>query len=105
MGQAAHGHQETGAMDIADQKNTFSGFLTFTTWGTALIVMSVACLTVAFAMGNGWFAGVAVYAVLGVAAGLLLRMSGAWWASLIGAVVLFLIGGGVVAGLSALIGG
>ncbi len=106
MGQAAHGQDNSqGAMDIADQKSTFSGFMSVTVWSSALIAMSVACLTVAFAMGAGWFAGVGVYAVLGVAIGLVMRMGGVWWATLVATVILFLAGGGVVAGLGALMGG
>jgi Bacterial aa3 type cytochrome c oxidase subunit IV len=109
MGQAAHSHDDgdhsRGGMDIADQKGTFDGFMSVTVWSCALIAMGVAGLTVAFAMGAGWFAGVGVYAAVGVAIGLLMRMGGVWWASLIGTVVLFVIGGGVVSGLGALMGG
>lgn len=101
MGQAAHS-DHGGGMDIADQKATFSGFMAVTVWGSALIVMTVAALVVAFALGAGWFTGVAVYAVLGVLAGAILRLGAAWWASLAVAVVVFLIGGGIVAGASAL---
>lgn len=101
MGQAAHG-DHNGGMDIADQKATFSGFMTVTIWGSSLITMSVAGLVAAFALGGGWFTGVAVYAVLGVLAGLVFRKGGAWWASLAATVVVFLIGGGIVAGVGAL---
>jgi hypothetical protein len=109
MGQAAHGHSDgvnaQGGMDIADQKSTFSGFMAVTVWSSALIAMSVAGLVVAFAMGAGWFAGVGVYAVMGAAIGLLMRMGGVWWACLVGSVILYVIGGGVVTGLGALMGG
>ncbi len=101
MGQAAHG-DHNGGMDIADQKATFSGFMAVTVWGSALIVMTVAGLVVAFALGAGWFSGVAVYAVLGGLAGLILRLGGAWWASLAVTVAVFLVGGGIVAGAGAL---
>lgn len=96
MGNVAHSDHD-GDMDIADQKNTFSGFLAATIWGSALIAMSVAGLVVAFALGAGWFAGVAVYAAIGVLAGGALRPPGPWWAALTVAVLLFLIGGGIVA--------
>jgi len=109
MGQAAHsygeGDQSRGAMNIEDQKGTFSGFMAVTLWSSALIAMSVAGLVVAFAMGAGWFTGVAVYAVLGAAIGALMRMDGVWWASLIGTVIVFLVGGAIVTGLGALMGG
>jgi hypothetical protein len=101
MGQAAQS-DHNGGMDIADQKTTFSGFMVATVWGSSLIVMAVAGLVAAFALGGGWFNGVAVYAVLGVLAGLVFRKGGAWWASLAATVIVFLIGGGIVAGAGAL---
>lgn len=82
-----------GDMDIHDQKSTFSHFLTFCLWGTLLVLMAVALLTVAFAMGFGWFPGVGAYAGLGVVAALALGMRSGWWMLVIGSTVLLGLGG------------
>lgn len=95
MGEVIHGDHHRGEMDISDQKATFSGFLTISVWGTALTIMLVAMLTVAFAMGGGWFAGLAVWAVIGLVAGMIMKMGLYWWATLIGSTVLMALGGGV----------
>ncbi len=94
MAQAAHQNAH-GGMDIADQKNTFTGFLHAALWGSALIIMLVALLTFAFAMNLGWFAGLGAFAVIGAGVGLLFRMSGAWGTMLSALVVARGAGGSV----------
>lgn len=98
----AHAHE--GGMEIEDQKTTFSGFLSATVWVTAHIVQAVALLTLAFAIGAGWWAGLAVYVAIGIAAGLLFRMSGAWWAAQIAQWVLLVLGGLIVPALLGMMG-
>ena len=98
MSDHAHASGEHGHMEITEQKGTFSAFLQFALWGTLLIVMTVALLTVSFAMGYGWFAGLAAFFVIGAAAGLGVNMGGAWWAALI-IITLVLGGGGAIVSL------
>ncbi len=50
--------------------------------------MLVALLTVAFAMGFGWFAGLAAFVGIGVVAGLFMRMSGSWWVLIVAVAIL-----------------
>lgn len=103
MAETAHGdHYDRGHMEISDQKDTFSGFLSATVWGCALIAMSVSLFVIAFAMNLGWFAGLGAYAVIGVVVGLLFKQGGAWWATLIASTVLLGIGGAVVSLFSGL---
>ena len=104
MAQAAHGDAQ-GAMDIKDQQATFHGFLAAAQWGSLLIVQAVALLTVSFAIGAGWWAGLAAFVVIGVGAGLVMKMSGAWWAALIGLTLALGVGGVVVAILAGLMSG
>ncbi len=104
MAEIVESEHHRGEMDIADQKATFAGFLTVSAWGSALTIMLVALLVVAFAMGAGWFAGVAVWAVIGVAAGVFLSMRAAWWATLVGTTLLMAIGGGIAALVAPLLG-
>jgi hypothetical protein len=89
-GAHADGH---GAMDIKDQTETFHGFLAATVWGCGLIGMTVALLTVAFAMNLGWWAGMAAYVAIGVGTGVMFRLSSVWWAILAVSVVLMGLGG------------
>ncbi len=84
---------ERGGMDIKDQRSTFQGFLKVSEWAVVLIAMAVALLTAAFAMGLGWWAGVGAFAGVGVGAGMILRMGGAWWATLAGLILVLSIGG------------
>ncbi len=93
MAEMAHGEAARGAMDIRDQKSTFQHFLTFSLWGTLFTTMVVALLTVAFAMGYGWMAGVGAYAAIGVVAGFALGMRGGWWGMVIGSTIVLGLGG------------
>lgn len=83
----------SNAAEFHEHKLTFDHFLAFSLWGTVIIIMSVALLTVAFAMGFGWLAGVGAYAAIGVLVGLALGMRGAWWGLVIGSTVLLALGG------------
>lgn len=102
MAQTGHSSHSSGGMDTTDQKQTFSAFMSVTVWSSLLIVMSVAGLVVAFALPSGWFAGVLAYTAIGFFGGLLLKLRGAWWATLIVSVILLLVGGAVVSGILAL---
>ena len=96
MAEAAHGDSAHGHMDIKGQRETFHGFLVATVWGCGLVAMSVALLTLAFAIGAGWWAGLGAFVVIGVVVGMLFKQSGAWWAMLIGVAILSAIGGAIV---------
>jgi hypothetical protein len=83
-------------MNIEDQKETFHGFLAATIWLCAHIAQYVLLLTLAFAIGLGWWAGLAGFFAVGVVAGLLFRMSGVWWAAQVVQWLLLGLGGLVV---------
>lgn len=97
--QSEHGH-----MDIRDQKETFHGFLMATVWVCVILAELVALLTLAFAIGAGFWAGLAAFVVIGIAAGLGFRMSGVFWAVQIVAWVLLGLGGLIVPALAGLAG-
>lgn len=89
-----------GNMDIQDQKSTFHGFLMATVWTCTLIAQSVGLLTLAFAIGAGWWAGFVVFALIGVAAGLAFRLSGVYWAVQVALWVLMVLGGLIIPALT-----
>ena len=101
MGETAGAH---GGMDIQDQRATFSGFLTATVWTCGLIAQTVALLTLAFAIGAGWWAGLAAYVAIGVVIGLAFKLQGAWWAVLVASTGLMVVGGAIVPAIAGLMG-
>lgn len=101
MAQSGQSHRH---MDIQDQRDTYSGFLSASLWSGGLIIQGVALATLAFAIGSGWWPGLAAFVVIGTAIGLLFRMSGVYWAVQIVLWVLLGIGGVVVPALAGLMG-
>jgi type IV secretory pathway VirB6-like protein len=93
-----------GSMDIQDQKDTFHGFLMASVWGCGLVAQSVALLTLAFAIGAGWWAGLTALIAIGVGLGLVFRMSGVYWAVQVALWVLLSLGGLIVPALSGMMG-
>jgi len=103
---AAHGanhgaNHEHGKMDISSHKALFNGFLKTTEWSCVLLAMVLGLTVCAFAMGLGWWTGLIVWLVIGVAAGFLMGLGGAWWATVIGSTVVLAIGGAITMGIQA----
>ena len=84
------------SMDIQDQRETFHGFLSSSLWIGSHIAQWVALLTLAFAIGDGWWSGWLVFVVIGIAVGIGSRMSGAYWAAQVAQWVLLGLGGLIV---------
>ncbi|GIK47605.1 MAG: aa3-type cytochrome c oxidase subunit IV [Hyphomonadaceae bacterium] len=93
-----------GNMDIQDQKETFRGFLTASVWGGGLAIQLVALLTLAFAIGAGWWAGWIAFVAIGAAAGFFFRMSSVYWAVQAAIWVVLALGGFIVPALSGMMG-
>lgn len=93
-----------GHMDIQEQKGTFHAFLMASVWGGGLVIQSVALLTLAFAIDAGWWAGLAAFVAIGVAAGFMFRMGSVYWAVQVALWVLMAIGGLIIPALSGMMG-
>lgn len=93
-----------GHMDIQDQKETFHGFLVASVWTGGHIVQLVALLTLAFAIGLGWWPGFVAYVAIGIIAGFLFKMSGVYWAAQVAQWVLLALGGLIVPALAGMMG-
>jgi hypothetical protein len=93
-----------GNMDIQGQKSTFHGFLTATVWTCGHIAQVVALLTLAFAIGAGWWPGLVVFVLVGIAVGLTFRLSGVYWALQVAFWILLALGGLIVPALSGMTG-
>ena len=96
-------HHAASEMNIDDQKQTFGGFLTATVWTCVHIAQAVMLLTLAFAIGSGWWAGVGAYIAIGIVAGLIFRMGATYWAAQIAQWVLLVIGGMIVPFIAGLV--
>lgn len=93
-----------GEMDIRDQKETFDGFISASIWTSGLIVQAVALLTLAFAIGAGWWAGFGALVVIGIAVGFVFKMPAVYWAVQVVLWVLLGIGGMIVPAISSMMG-
>jgi type IV secretory pathway VirB6-like protein len=91
-------------MDIQDQRETFHGFLMASLWTGGLLAQTVALLTLAFAIGTGWWAGLVAFVLIGVGVGLGFKMSGVYWAAQIALWVMLGLGGMIVPALSGMMG-
>lgn len=93
-----------GHMEIQDQKDTFHGFLMASVWTGGHIAQLVALLTMAFAIGMGWWPGFVAYVLIGIAIGLAFKMSGVYWAAQVAQWVLLGLGGLIVPALAGMMG-
>jgi hypothetical protein len=93
-----------GEMDIQDQKETFHGFLMASVWTSGLIAQSVMLLTLAFAIGLGWWPGFVAFVLIGVVIGSVFKLSGVYWATQVALWVLLAIGGLIVPALTGMMG-
>ena len=93
-----------GQMDIQDQKETFHGFLMASVWTCGLIAQSVMLLTLAFAIGLGWWPGFVAFVLIGIVIGAVFKLSGVYWATQVALWVLLAIGGLIVPALTGMMG-
>jgi hypothetical protein len=93
-----------GEMDIQDQKETFHGFLMASVWTSGLIAQSVMLLTLAFAIGLGWWPGFVAFVLIGVVIGSVFKLSGVYWATQVALWVLLGLGGLIVPALTGMMG-
>ena len=99
---ATHGSGHGEATDLPAHRAMFSGFLKVTEWSLVGLAMLLALIVLAFAVGLGWWTGLIAWAVIGLAAGLLLNMGGAWWAVLVVSTVVLGVGGAITMALQAI---
>jgi hypothetical protein len=83
-------------MDMAARRGMADAFGHIITWGSLLILMVVGYATFTLTMHVVWIAALIGFAVFGVLAGLVMKMGGAWQATVVGLVVLALIVQGFV---------
>ena len=93
-----------GGMDIEPQKETFHHFLSATVWMCIHLAQLIVLLTLAFAIGDGWWMGFLAYVAIGVVAGFIFKMSGVYWAAQVAQWVLLGLGGLIIPALAGMMG-
>ncbi len=73
-----------GEMEIGEQTRTWEGFLTFTVWGSGLLILILAYATFAIALNMNWIVSLFICAAVGIIGGMMMRLGGAWTAAVIG---------------------
>lgn len=79
----AHSDYKRGDMEVTAQRGTFDGFMGFTVYGGAAIVLALifAVLTVG-GVSLSWFPALVITFLIGVIAGVALKLNATWYASI-----------------------
>ncbi len=90
-----------GEMKIADQKDTYGGFMRMSMYGGAIIIVALLVPILIFAMNVAWPAAMLGSVLLGIIIGIALKFHPRWYVLLVTAAILvsifILIGTGVAA--------
>jgi len=80
----SHSDYQRGDMQIEDQRTTFDGFMNLTVYGGGLIALALlmAILTVG-GVGLGWLPALIITTIVGILAGILLKLRAVWYATVI----------------------
>lgn len=88
-----------GEMDIEDHSETFGGFMSFSVYGGAAIIVTLLFPILVFGANLAWPASMLITIIVGVVIGIALKFKAQWYALLIGIAVLL----SVVIGLLSLV--
>jgi hypothetical protein len=72
-----------GEMDIHDQQATWDGFIKGSTWGSLILALILGHAVLAVAIGIHWAVSLGLMTLVGIASGLVLNLSGRWYATLV----------------------
>ncbi|GLQ19622.1 aa3-type cytochrome c oxidase subunit IV [Algimonas porphyrae] len=80
-------HYTRGDMDIEDHSETFGGFMKFSVYGGAAIIVTLLFPILVFGVNLAWPTALVISVVLGVIMGIALKFKAQWYAVLIGMAV------------------
>ncbi len=89
-----------GEMDISQHKATFQGVMSISVFAALITGLTVLYLTLVFGAETGWFNALIVSALVGAAAGYVLKQGLGYWITLGVLAVITIISGALVAGLA-----
>lgn len=78
-----HSDYNRGDMPIEGQKATFGGFMNWTVYGGAFLVVILLFPILVFAANFAWLPSLITTVVVGIVMGLALKLKGSWYASII----------------------
>lgn len=73
-----------GEMDVRAQSGSFGGFMGLTKYGGTAVALVVLMPTLIFAVGLSWFPALLATIFLGIIIGIMLKLKGVFYVSLIG---------------------
>ena len=87
---SAHSDYKQGSMPVEAQTNTFGGFMNLTVYGSCFIAYLLLYPILVFCTPLAWLPSLVIAAVLGVILGVVFKLKGSWFATIIGmSIVLF----------------
>lgn len=75
---------QRGEMDINAHETVFGGFMNYSIYGGAAIIVILLFPILIFGVGMAWLTSLVISVALGIAIGIGLKFRGAWYAALIG---------------------
>ncbi len=93
-----------GSMPVEAQSRTFSGFMNLTVYGSCLIVFLLLYPTLVFSTALTWLPSLVIAAVVGILLGVVFKLKGAWFATIIGLSILLAVAAPVLIWLRSLAG-
>lgn len=85
---AGHSDYTHGEMPVEAQEGTFKGFMNWTMYGGAFIVIVLLMPTLVFGANLAWTTSLLATVIVGIVIGLALKLKGAWYAVVIGLAIL-----------------
>ena len=78
-----HSDYHRGSMPIQGQKETFDGFMNWTVYGGAFLVVLLLFPILAICSSFGWLPSLIATLLVGILIGLGLKLKGVWYASIV----------------------
>lgn len=85
---AGHSDYTRGEMPVEAQRGTFQGFMNWTIYGGAFIVIVLLMPTLVFGANMTWMSALIATVVVGIVLGIALKLKGAWYAVVIGMAII-----------------
>lgn len=79
-----HSDYHRGDMEIAEQENTYDGFMDWTVYGGSALIVILLFFILLFAVKLAWFPSLIATFIVGVIIGMALKLKGGWYAFLAG---------------------
>lgn len=93
-----------GEMDIEDHSETFGGFMSFSVYGGAAIIVGLLFPILVFGVNMAWPAALITSVIIGIIIGVALKFKAQWYAILIGFSIFLAVAIAVIKGIASLVG-